>query len=288
MVVGLARSGTTLLAQQLHSVGVSIGEETHVLVNPAVRAWCEGTAPASELFKVSPRLKPYRFLETQLEQKRPRSPRELLWALAEGHRDHVGYPLAGEKTPYHWKHVARLLREHPELQVIFCIRDVRDVIDSHFRVSWGRRSEYALAWEWNKAALLARRLANKFPDRVKVHQHEEFLLDPSGKLEDYRQWLGLAEQKSLLEITSFTEDESEWKQEATMAPNPKRAFAWKLSKGQTFRHNRYAVIAAAGLRALGYEAVSTTVARRTLLKSIAFIALASENLARNIVIKGRG
>lgn len=284
MVVGMARSGTTLLAEKLHTIGVSIGEETHALVTPAIAQWCQSNAPVEELFRLSPRMKPYKHLQPKLEANRPRTPESLLWALAEGHREHVGYPLAGEKTPYHWKHAKRLLANHPNLHLIFCIRDPRDVIDSHFRVAWGRRCQYALAREWSIAANLAAKLVKTYPDRVKIHKHEAFLQQHETMLAEYQAWLGLGAVEGRKPLASFQAEESEWKGDAQKPPNPAKAFAWKRKSGQSIRYARYAAITHKQLKKIGYETSAAPLGKATLLRTLARASLFVENTAKRIVI----
>ncbi|MGB1697138.1 MAG: sulfotransferase [Thermoplasmatota archaeon] len=284
MVVGMARSGTTLLAEKLHTIGVSIGEETHALVTPALDTWCRSDAPVEELFRLSPRMKPYRHLKDHLEENRPRSTDELLWALSEGHRQHVGYPLAGEKTPYHWKHAKRLLSQNPGLHVIFCIRDPRDVIDSHFRVAWGRRCQYALAREWALVSKLAAHLARTYPGRVRVHNHEAFLHDHERMLAAYKAWLDLGEVPNRKPLTSFQADEADWKGDARKPPNPDKAHAWKRRQGQALRYARYAAIAGKQLRTHGYETVRAPLGKTLMLRLLARGSLFIENTAKRIVI----
>jgi hypothetical protein len=277
LVVGHPRSGTTLLAEQLARIGVSIGEETHCLSNPRLRAWAsaERRAGLADFLASHKRMRPYLDCIEHIDDARIRAPEDLLWELATAYRMRTGARMAGEKTPDHWQAVRRLLKRSPgPVKVIWCIRDVRDVIDSMRRVPWSVVGPLVTAHRWKRQARLALRLVERHPDRVRLHIHEDFLVAPDATLAGYAAWLGLppghvtsaggagSDDGSSATGQSFQTWESDWKAEATRPPDASKRFAWTRVKSSGILFWDVACVTWRVLERLGYPLPPVRARRR--------------------------
>lgn len=175
-VVGMPRSGTTVLSQRLRRAGVAMSRETHWLsrwvrrgrtTSDHVAAW-----RADETFEwlgpVGTRL--------AAEHTSTWSDRDVLAAVVAWTAEREGVARGGEKTPDHWRHVDTLLEWFPDARIVFLVRDPRAVCYSIARAPWGSDDMYRSARKWWRAAAAADALATE--PRVRVVRYEDLTDDP--------------------------------------------------------------------------------------------------------------
>jgi hypothetical protein len=196
-VVGVARSGTTLLRLMLDAhPQLTIPPETHFL--PKLFKLCERLsaegAPPSEVRRQAfalvtghPRWDDFglaedalrRHLEEQEHIDGAAAARAFYGAYAELR----GKPRWGDKTPsYTWK-MPRIQKQLPEAHFIHLIRDGRDVALSLTEVTWGAPTLTEAAAKWVDELKRARRRArNLAPDTYLELRYEDLVADPEPGL----------------------------------------------------------------------------------------------------------
>ena len=150
-VVGVARSGTTLLRLMLDAhPQLAIPPETHFVprvVNVCERLVAEGASTAEirgqalAAMTTHPRWEDFGLSEDEvrelMERHDPLDPGDAIRSFYEAYAAGEGKPRWGDKSPpYTWKSL-RIQRALPEAHFIHIIRDGRDVALSLSEVSWG-------------------------------------------------------------------------------------------------------------------------------------------------------
>ncbi len=220
-VVGIARSGTTLLRLMLdaHSE-LTIPPETHFLprlFNHFDRWLADGVEGdelrqrAMELITSHPRWGDID-LDPELVRRRmadhdPLTPGDAARSFYEAYAAHVGKPRWGDKSPpYTWK-AKRIQRALPEAHFIHLIRDGRDVALSLSEVSWGPGDLQAAAAKWvdelGRARQRARRLA---PGTYMELRYEDLVADPEPLLRRVGDFVDLPWDPAMLEYHHGAED----------------------------------------------------------------------------------
>ncbi len=220
-VVGIARSGTTLLRLMLDAhPELTIPPETHFLprlFNHFDRWLAEGVegdglrVRALELITSHPR---WGDIDLDPEQVRrrmadhdPLTAGDAARAFYEAYASEVGKPRWGDKSPpYTWK-AKRIQRALPEAHFIHLIRDGRDVALSLSEVSWGPGDLQAAAAKWvdelGRARQRARRLA---PGTYMELRYEDLVADPEPQLRRIADFVDLPWDPAMLEYHLGAED----------------------------------------------------------------------------------
>jgi hypothetical protein len=220
-VVGIARSGTTLLRLMLDAHReLTIPPETHFLprlFNHFDRWTKEGVEGdelrerAMELITSHPRWGDID-LDPELVRRRmadhdPLTAGDAARSFYEAYASAVGKPRWGDKSPpYTWK-AKRIQRELPEAHFIHLIRDGRDVALSLSEVSWGPGDLQAAAAKWvdelGRARQRARRLA---PGTYMELRYEDLVEDPEPLLRRIAEFVDLPWDPGMLEYHRGAED----------------------------------------------------------------------------------
>lgn len=216
-IVGCGRSGTTLLRAMLDSHPLlAIPPESYFVVpmlraSPAVGSSPAGITQALERavggasfgeWGLSPETAKQAVLAT-----RPGSVAEALSALYRHYAATRGKPIAGDKTPYHVRHVALLAGYLPTARFIHIIRDGRDVVPSLMAMPFGPdRFERAVLY-WKRDVEAGRHAGRSIgPDRYLEVRYEELVADPSRVLTQVTTFLGLDFDKEMLAYHRRSED----------------------------------------------------------------------------------
>jgi hypothetical protein len=220
-VVGIARSGTTLLRLMLDAhPELTIPPETHFLprlfnhFDRWVKEGIEGDElreRALELITSHPRwgdidLDPAP-VRRRMADHDPLTAGDAARSFYEAYAAHVGKPRWGDKSPpYTWK-AKRIQRELPEAHFIHLIRDGRDVALSLSEVSWGPGDLQAAAAKWvdelSRARHRARRLA---PGTYTELRYEDLVADPEPLLRRIAKFVELPWDPGMLEYHRGAED----------------------------------------------------------------------------------
>ena len=187
-VVGLGRSGTTLLRLMLDShPELAIPPETHFA--PAViRMYRKGSPSASELADYLAGLRRWgdfgierpEMLE-RLRAVEPLDAQRALRAFYELYAEHQRKPRWGDKTPGYGMRMRRISRTLPEARFIHLIRDGRDAALSRARASGKRVRPTKAAERWRERIEQARAQGARV-DHYLEARYEDLITDPEPTL----------------------------------------------------------------------------------------------------------
>jgi hypothetical protein len=188
-IVGVGRSGTTLLRMMLDSHPVlAIPPETHFLPEliKASRGWRASPEGALQVITSSRRwgdfdLDPDELLR-RFRSLDPFGPTGVLRAFYDLYGEAQGKPRWGEKTPVYLTAMTSIASALPEARFVHMIRDGRDVALSKARRSLGEPSPAArTARVWRDRILAARRQARRLPHYLEL-RYEDLVLEPEESL----------------------------------------------------------------------------------------------------------
>ena len=213
-VVGIARSGTTLLRLMLDAhPQLTIPPETHFLprlfthFDRWVEQGIEGAElreRAMELIVSHPRwgdidLDPQE-VERRMAHHDPLTAGDAARSFYEAYAAQEGKPRWGDKSPpYTWK-AKRIQRALPEAHFIHLIRDGRDCVASLKRMSWWGQSSIDAMVMWTHSVDCGRRAARRLPaDAFYAVRYEQLVTDPRGELMAVCDFLGEEFEETMLE-----------------------------------------------------------------------------------------
>ena len=111
------------------------------------------------------------------------------------------------------------LNERPNLKVVHLVRDPRGLINSHFQTSWSplrRRSTEkqlinaarAICERMSRDIDIGEKLLEKYPDRFKIVQYEDFD-DPASKIDTLYNFLGMTHARETEQYIAKPETETD-------------------------------------------------------------------------------
>lgn len=194
-VVGVPRSGTTLLRLQLDAHpqlaippetgwALAVADEPSGPAELAARLRALETWPDAEIGDAE--------LDAVLTGVDPWSTGEGLRALYRAYARRHGKPRWGDKTPLHLEHLPRITELLPEAHVVHIIRDGRDVAVSLRPLPFapGDGSIEAIAAAWRDQIACARSVLDAVPHYREI-RYEALVADPAGVLAELCDWLEL-------------------------------------------------------------------------------------------------
>jgi len=250
-IVGVQRSGTTLLAAMLaaHS-RLSCGPETHFfrrLADVDASHLCDPVAwpqPAAEFVTsithtgfVS-RERTGLLDKYQLEPAsvvaflRERTPSidAVLSSVTEQYMRAKGKVRWVEKTPDHILHLAAIRRHFPASPIIRIVRDPRDVALSLLRVPWGVKSLLEGLLYWERLDRRSRDFFGEDPRSITI-RFEDLLGDPAATMRRVCDFIDEPYEMGMLDTTvsgaEINSRQVPWKDKASQAPDASRVGAWR-------------------------------------------------------------
>jgi hypothetical protein len=250
-IVGVQRSGTTLLAAMLaaHS-RMSCGPETHFfrrllkndagrLCNPqtwpraAVEFVCSITHTSYQDDREKLLLEKYRLTPDQIEaylaNKEPLID-NILSSVTEQYMLNMGKCRWVEKTPDHIKSLDMIRKYFPQSPIIRIIRDPRDVAISMQRVPWGARSYFEGLLFWKH---LDAKSADFFTNDSLCYtlRYEDLVTTPQRELGALCHFIGEDFEEQMLD-TSVTGKQINsrnvpWKDQVSQPVDPNRVAVWR-------------------------------------------------------------
>jgi hypothetical protein len=190
-VVGLTRSGTTLLRMMLDAhPELTVPPETHFVPDLIKAAKAEGATGASMLAALTENRTWGDFgvseedMLQRLERVRPGDAGAAVRAFFRAYADRQGKPRWGDKTPAYMLSVARIGRALPEARFIHLIRDGRDVaLSQTARAINEQPPPPEQAARWVKRIQKSREQANQLGgDRYIEARYEDLVRDPEPTL----------------------------------------------------------------------------------------------------------
>jgi Sulfotransferase family len=187
-VIGMTRSGTTLLRLMLDShPDLTIPPETHFIPD-VIKAFNEGPASATEIVEVMTDNRrwadfgiPVRKLRRELDRLRPLTdPAVPIRTFFRLYAKRQRKSRWGDKTPGYATKMRRIKRTLPEARFIHMIRDGRDVAVSLRGREAGLGTEQ-VARRWRHRINNTRRAAEHVPDYLEIH-YEDLVDEPEATL----------------------------------------------------------------------------------------------------------
>jgi len=273
MVVGVDRSGTTLLSLMLdshsriaipyeskffmryHNMPDQLGnlaepEARRALIErmlnePSVRQWGHTVAIGD------------------VELDRCTSLASSIDALYSAHARACGKDIWGDKTPSYITSLHVLNALFPEARFIHIIRDGRDVASSLVQQWWGPNDFAEAMRYWHERVSCARKMLRMLPENRFIEvRFEDLVANPRNTLESITTFLGLDFEEAMLDAytrkasSRVGESLSEIHPHLHEKPNPEQAYKWKRqvpASDQAIAHE----IAGRTLAELGYEQGAT-------------------------------
>jgi hypothetical protein len=204
-VVGVPRSGTTLLRLMLDAhPDMAVPPETY-FVPDVLRLCGDGGAPAPDVLALltsSQRWGDFGLdpesVAQRLPRERPVRRAEALRAFYGAYAQRAGKPRWGDKTPVYLKHMKRIARALPEARFVHIIRDGRDVALSVTGLMFGPDSVEEAARRWRRKLERARAQAPGLPHYTEV-RYEDLVERPEPTLRGVCEYLELGWDPAMLE-----------------------------------------------------------------------------------------
>jgi hypothetical protein len=279
-VVGVARSGTTLLRLMLDAHPVmAIPPETH-FIPKLVKALEERDGDphdvAFELITTHRRWPDFGLdaaeLRERLDRIDPLTAGDAMRAFYGQYADQQGKPRWGDKSPSYVRRMRRVSSALPEAHFIHLVRDGRDVALSQVEVDFGPDALSEVAQQWVDGIAKAHRQAKRVGHYMELH-YEDLVADPEPGLRRVCEFIDLewdpamlsyhegAEQR-MAEVTRDFERGSgpaipaavraERHTRVAQPPQRKRAGRWRTDMSESDRE-AFEAIAGPTLAELGYE-----------------------------------
>lgn len=244
-VVGLPRSGTTLLAAMLSSHShIASGPETHFFSNLSEKAlrdaeddqnWPEMAVDLVGSLNVAGLsvLEHYNVSANDLQRSLidcPRVARSILDCLMLTRVKSQGKVRWLEKTPNHIAHLKRVRMHFPEAFIVRIVRDPRDSIFSRSQLPWKHNSPIAIAWDYRARYELGRDFFLHDKNCITV-KYENLVMAPERTLTDICNELGVQFEHCMIDKSSasglFSSEREPWKSQVTEDLTTDRVFRWK-------------------------------------------------------------
>ena len=186
-IVGMGRSGTTLLRLMLDSHSeLAIGPETE-FAPEVIRACRKGATPAELLALLREQRKwgDFDLDEAELERRFAAAPKltggAALRAFFELYAESQGKPRWGDTTPAYVKRMPMISKALPEARFVHVIRDGRDVARSRAKRASDPASPAKAAETWRKRIGKAREQAKRLDHYLEV-RYEDLVTDTEATL----------------------------------------------------------------------------------------------------------
>jgi hypothetical protein len=278
-VVGVARSGTTLLRLMLDAhPELAIPPETH-FAGRVIRAFGPGgggSEQALDAMVSSPFWSDFGISAAELRRTAAdlsqEGPGLLLRCFYEAYADRFDKPRWGDKTPPYLDQMLSIQQALPEACFIHVIRDGRDVALSIMPLWFGPNTVEDAARQWTNRIAGARKQASEL-DRYAEVRYEDLVRDPAATLRRLCDLLALPWDKAMLDYHRSAErrltemaGDLQWRDGRTipgstrlsmhaLASRPPQAQRLERWRSEMTPADRAAFVAIAGgrLEELGYE-----------------------------------
>lgn len=213
-VVGMPRSGTTLLASLLNAHShIAIGPETDYFTmvwkplerSSGLKLWPEVDQVLSRFFGlhfIQFTHLPYEQFRISLKKAFSEGSLShqtilslILSTYAEGHNK----PVWGEKTPDHFMYVPVIKSLFPSAKILAIVRDPRDVHLSLLHVPWNAGNAFNHALQWRQYQWAASYYHKLYRDDFHQIRFEDLVQNPADTMNSVCQWLHWPFEPAMLE-----------------------------------------------------------------------------------------
>lgn len=264
-IVGVPRSGTTLLASLISSHHeISCGPETQFFNQTTIEErekavndpeWPKhGVKLVTQLHLAGKPVFRHFDLSTEdienyLCEKAP-SQRALLESLTVQFSQKQGKRLWAEKTPGHLHHVEEIKRIFPSAKIIHIVRDPRDTSRSMSEVPWASDSLVVNAYRWCEDMRIARDLS------CFTMRYEDLLDEPDEVMGSLFRYLNVGPSQADYSViqpnSSVVAKGEKWKSKVQEPIDPTNAFKWKKGM-ESHLVETISLICCEGIEYYGYE-----------------------------------
>lgn len=264
VVLGVSRSGTTLLKEMLDShPDLAIPGESYFVP----QLWDrhgerpDRAAALEDLGRLA-RLRDWGVDPEAVAGRLPAEPRfdELIAAIYGTYAGLRGKPRYGDKTPSYMQRLSVLERAFPGALYVHLVRDGRDAALSFLgmrrkpRFNWARpRAVGSFAAQWRREVLAARRFgAGAAAGRYRELRYEDLVAEPEARLRELCGFLGLAYDPAMLAYHERV-DRGAMPDHPVLAEPPRQGLRRWREQMSAADAELFEAIAADALEAFGYE-----------------------------------
>lgn len=178
------------------------------------------------------------------------------------HAARSGKVIWGEKTPDHFMYVPAIKSLFPNARIVSIVRDPRDIHLSLEHVPWSRGNTLNHAVQWRGYRSMAQHFTVLYGDSFIEVRYEDLIVDPEGTVRQVCERLGLRFEPDMLEryqeARLFDPKDEPWKARASRAIDPTNHEKWRgnMSSEDLAIFTR---ICGDYLRRWGYDAPKATV-----------------------------
>jgi hypothetical protein len=202
IVLGCARSGTTLLQVMLHShARIAIPLENRFVLPTYFNRLQFGDleeksnrwAIAEFIVRRGSKFKDFGLDRAETIEEIVGGPPTVGSALAtvfRGYAARFDKPRWGDKRPAYHGYVDIVLRLFPDAQIVHIVRDGRDCAASLKKMSWWKRDTYHAIAAWARAIENMERAERRWPGTVTCVRYERVVADPEAELRKLCAFLG--------------------------------------------------------------------------------------------------
>jgi hypothetical protein len=249
-IVGMPRSGTTLLSAMLNAHGqVSISPETHYFGKYWRKCQRRNCLASRRKFEAyldyclnGEEIQNFGFTAQEIEDIKnvilssSFSHRTILKTILSFYAARNGKTRYGEKTPTHIQYVQQILNLFPESQIVQIIRDPRDVVLSLREVPWGRGNIVDNLRQWKQCVSVIHRLEGL---KGSYHElrYEDLLNRPDTTLQTLCRFLNIGFEDAMLEYNKHAKQNfnltlEPWKAKAGEPIDISNQLKWKTDMSQ--------------------------------------------------------
>jgi hypothetical protein len=250
-VVGMPRSGTTLLSSLLNAhPDLVVAPETHYFTRcwtgDPITDWADAERMLGRLDQqpgvhdMALSDEEWATIRKQLRALEAPTHGDILRVLLDTYAARSGAPAWGEKTPDHLRHVPEMARQFPEAVFVAIVRDPRDVVLSLRNLPWSSDTLPEQAWTWRRYAARIVRYHEDLDGRFFHLRYEDLITDPEGTLRGVCAFLGMPFRKSMLrreeqEDRPFDAEREPWKQKSGRQIDPSNREKWRTQMPEAER-----------------------------------------------------
>ncbi len=255
-IVGMARSGTTLLSEILNAhSSIAVSPETHYFRKywaDEEKSTLEKRLALTEEFLAGDEFKQFGYSNEQKEEIRAevfaairKGQSQILDIVLTRYRLKHNKPVWCEKTPVHMLYLAHIANLFPQSKFICLVRDPRDTCLSLKKVPFNAGSTVSIARRWKRYARLSVLYQNEYPDSFRVIKYEDLIRRPEQQALKICRFLNIDFQSEMLnqknDPATFDGQKEYWKLNATKPIDQNNYDKWKheMKPGEIYFLQKY-------------------------------------------------
>jgi hypothetical protein len=255
-IVGMARSGTTLLSEILNTHSkIVVSPETHYFrkywLNDK-QASLKKRVKLSKKFLACDEFKQFGFsieekkeIECEILESLKSGKTEILSNIQTRYRLREKKPFWAEKTTAHLMYIPEIARLFPAGKFICITRDPRDICLSLKKVPFNAGSTMSIARRWKRYASRTSLYKDTYKNRFLEIRYEELIVNPEQVIKKICMFLGIDYESNMLNRNkapaTFDKDQEYWKMKATRPIDKNNCGKWKkeMNVGEVYFFQKF-------------------------------------------------